>query len=235
MKAKQFVKTLKSYQSDAEREKIARYFHDDEAEDNQIIGVRMKRIFDLAKENRELSLDEVERLLESPYYEARMGAAAILDFKARLKLSEAEHRELFELYLRRHDRINNWDLVDRAAGRVIGRFLYEFEVPRDVLYELLESENVWERRTAIVSTSYFIKKGDLDDTFSIARRLVDDEHELIQKAVGSWIRHAGKRDEQRLLDFLDEHAVKMPKPMLNMAIQKLEKERRDHYRKLNRR
>ena len=235
MNATDFVNTLESFQSDKERQKIEGYFHGDHAEGNQIIGVRMKKIFDLAKQYRDVALEEVESLLESAFYEARMSAVAILDFKARRKLSEEDHRALFELYLRRHDRINNWDLVDRAAGRVIGKFLYEFNQPRDVLYELAESENLWERRTAIVSTSYFIKKGELDDTFDIARKLIGDDRETVQKAVGSWIRHAGKTQEDRLTRFLDEYATKMSPTMLRFAIQKLPPSLRDHYRQLNRR
>jgi 3-methyladenine DNA glycosylase AlkD len=233
MNSTEFIDTLKSYQSDKERKKIENYFHGDHGSDNEIIGVRMKKIFDLAKDYRDMPLGEVEELLESSYYEARMGAAAVLDFKARLKLSEEDHRQLYELYLKRHDRINNWDLVDRAAIRVVGRFLYEFDKPRDVLFELAKSNNVWERRSAIVSTAYFIRKGDLDDTFAIAEVLIDDNRETIQKAVGAWLRHAGKSDETRLTDFLDEYAPQMPPTMLRFAIQKLDKSQRSHYRQLN--
>lgn len=115
MDATNFIETLKSLQSDNEYEKISRYFNDD-GKDNQIIGVRMKNIFDLSKENTEMPLDEVEKLLKSPFYEARMGAVSILDFKARRKnITESDHNKLYDLYLKRHDCINTWDFVDRAA------------------------------------------------------------------------------------------------------------------------
>lgn len=230
MNADQFVEQLKTWQSEKEYKKISRYF-DADGHDNQIIGVRMKKIFDLAKENADMPLDEVEKLLESPYYEARMGAVSILDFKAQKKnITEAEHKQLFDLYLNRHDRINTWDFVDRAAGRVIGKYLYEFNKPRDILYDLARSENIWERRTAIYSTSWFIRKGELDDTFKLAEILLRDENEYIQKAIGGWLRHAGKQNEQRLLDFLEKHAADMSRTMLTIAMEKLTKEQKTYFR-----
>jgi 3-methyladenine DNA glycosylase AlkD len=148
-------------------------------------------------------LAEIEKLLENKYYEVRMGAVSMMDFQARNKRITPEDRKaLFDLYVRRHDRINNWDLVDRAAPYVVGGYLAE--KPRDVLYRLARSRNPWERRTAIVSTYFFIRSGDLDDTFRIAEILVNDKHELVQKAAGSWVREAGKRDQKRLLQFLEK-------------------------------
>lgn len=233
MNAANFIETLKSLQSDKEYEKISRYF-DVDGKDNQIIGVRMKKIFDLSKENTEMPLDEVEKLLNSPFYEARMGALSILDFKARNKnITEVGHQELFDLYLNRHERINNWDFVDRAAPRVIGKYLYEFNKPRDILYQLAKSDNPWERRTAIYSTAWFLKNGELDDTFQIAEILLHDDHEFVQKGVGTWLRHAGKQDQQRLLNFLEENANKMPRTMLNVAVEKLDKEQKKYFRDKN--
>lgn len=233
MNAHNFIETLKSLQSEKEYEKISRYFHAN-GKDNQIIGVRMKNIFDLAKEQSDMPLDEVERLLESPFYEARMGAVCILDFKAREKdITESNHKKLYELYLNRHDRINTWDFVDRAAPRVIGKYLYDFNKPRDVLYELAQSENPWKRRTAVYSTAWFLKNGELGDTFRIAEILLQDDHKFVQKGVGTWLRHAGKCDEQKLFDFLEKHAGKMPRTMLNVAMEKLDKEQKKYFRAKN--
>ena len=202
---------------------VARYYHDDpnsRSHGNRILGVRMGDVFPVAKRFADMPLAETERLLESPYYEVRMGAVSIMDFQARAKRTTPEHRAaLCDLYLRRHDRIDNWDLVDRAAPHVVGGWLAD--KPRDVLYRLARSPNPWERRTAIVSTWYFIRAGDLDDTFGIAECLVRDEHELVQKAVGSWIREAGKRDQPRLVRFLRAHAAGMPRTMLRYAVEKL--------------
>jgi 3-methyladenine DNA glycosylase AlkD len=123
-------------------------------------------------------------------------------------------------YMRRTDRINNWDLVDVACPHVVGGYLSD--KPRDALYELARSDNMWERRTAIVSTSLFIRQGDVDDTFRIAEVLIDDQEDLIQKATGRWLREAGKKDRRRLRTFLDRHAATMPRTMLRYAIEHLD-------------
>lgn len=167
-----------------------------------------------------MSLADVETLLDSRYYEVRLGAVSIMDFQARSKRTTPEQRQaLFELYIRRHDRINNWDLVDRAAPHVVGGYLAD--KPREVLYRLSRSRNPWERRTAIVSTYFFIRQGDVEDTFAIAEILVNDRHELVQKAVGSWIREAGKKDQKRLVQFLTRHSATMPRTILRYAVEKL--------------
>jgi 3-methyladenine DNA glycosylase AlkD len=189
----------------------------------------MGTIFKLAKEYIDMPLTEIERMLESPIHEMRVGAVSILDWQARWKKTpEARRQEIYHLYLRRHDRINNWDLVDRAAPHVVGGYLYDKS--REPLYHLAESSDLWERRTAIVSTSFFLRKGDLEDTFAIAERLIDDPEDLIQKAVGGWLREAGKKDRDRLTAFLDQHSARMPKTMLRYATEHLTQDLRDQYR-----
>jgi 3-methyladenine DNA glycosylase AlkD len=118
-------------------------------------------------------------------------------------------------------------MVDRSAPYVVGGYLSD--KPRAILYKLAKSADVWERRTAIVSTYFFIRQNDIADTFKIAKLLVKDKHEMIHSAVGSWIREAGKRDKQKLLDFLDMHAVTMPRTMLRYAIEKLDKNEKETY------
>lgn len=229
--AKIFIEQLSLLKTEAALKNVQRFFREENA-NNQFLGIRMANIFDLAKVFAAMSLPEIEKLLQSKYYEARMGAVSIMDFQARNKKTPAPHKkELFELYLRRHDCINNWDMVDRSAPYVLGGYL--FDKPRNVLYQLAQSANVWERRTAIVSTYYFIRQNDLSDTFKIASILVNDKHDLIQKAVGSWIREAGKKDQLVLMEFLDTHAAAMPKTMLRYAIEKLDKKEKDYYLKLN--
>lgn len=232
--AAQFLKELQTLQSAAELKKIQRYFKSgagEYGEGDEFIGVRMGDIFALARKYVELPLGQIEKLLDSPIHEARVGAVSIMDFQARnKKTSTARRKELFDLYLRRHDRINNWDLVDRSAPYVVGAYLSD--QPRKILYRLARSKNVWERRTAIVSTFYFIRQGEVDDTFKIARLLVKDRHDLIHKAVGGWIREAGKKDQAQLIAFLDEHAATMPRTMLRYAIEHLKPKQREHYLKL---
>jgi hypothetical protein len=232
--AAQFIKELKSYQSDEELVKYQRYFKfdkDNQRQDDYFIGVRMGQVFQLAKEFIEMVPAEIETLLESPIHEVRVGGVSIMDWQARSKkTAEARRQALFDLYLRRHDRINNWDLVDRAAPHVIGRYLSD--KPRDILYDLARSDNVWERRTAIVSSGYFIRQGDVTDSFELAKILRHDDHDLIQKATGWMLREAGKKEPQQLLRFLEQHAATMPRTMLRYAMEHLDKAQRDYYRGL---
>jgi DNA alkylation repair enzyme len=230
--AEQFVHELGEHQSDEELRKIQRYFKSGEGEYGEgdvFLGVRMGDVFKLAKQHIDMPPDEIELLLESPLHEVRAGGCSIMAKQAARKRTPDERRaELYALYLRRHDRINNWDLVDLAARDVVGGYLADR--PRDVLYELARSENLWERRTAIVATAWFIRDGDLDDTFAIAELLLDDDEDLIHKAVGGWLREAGKKNRQRLLAFLDEHAAEMPRTALRYAMEHLDAEQRAHYR-----
>ena len=232
--AKRFVHELSDHQSDEELRKIQRYFKSgggQYGEGDVFLGVRMGDVFKLAKKYVDMPPAEIERLLESPLHEVRAGGCSIMAKQAARKSTpESRRAELYALYLRRHDRINNWDLVDLAARDVVGGYLAGR--PRDVLYELARWGNLWERRTAIVATSYFIREGALDDTFAIAELLLGDDEDLIHKAVGGWLREAGKHDRPRLLRFLDEHAAQMPRTMLRYATEHLEPEQRAHYRRM---
>lgn len=226
--ANQFIDRLTTHQSLVEAGKNRRYFTEQTNTDNQFLGIRMKIIFDTAKEFTGMPLGEIEQLMESPFYEVRMGAVSMMDFKARNKNStEADKKELFDLYINHPDRINNWDMVDRAAPFVVGGYL--FNKPRAPLYKLAKSKNLCERRTAIVSTYYFIRKGDVSDTFKIAALLVNDPHPLIHKAVGSWTREAGKKDKAKLIQFLNQYGSVMPRTMLRYAIEQLDQNEKEFY------
>ena len=191
-------------------------------------GLAMGRIFGLAREVQDMAPDEIERLLERPAHALRVGAVSIMDFQARdRKRPPDRKRELFELYLRRHDRIDTWDLVDRSAIWVVGEYLVD--KPRDVLARLAASERPMERRTAILATFAFIRRGELDDAYRIAETLVDDPEDTIHKAVGWMLREAGKRDGARQAAFLERHAATMPRVMLRYAIEKLDKADRDRW------
>jgi 3-methyladenine DNA glycosylase AlkD len=150
---------------------------------------------------------------------------------AKANCSEARLKELYALYIRRHDRINDWDLVDLAAYYVVGKYLAD--KPRKVLYKLARSKNMWERRSAILATAHFILKlKQVDDTFAIAELLLKDKEDLVHKATGWMLRTAGEKDRKRLLEFLDQHAATMPRVLLRYSIEKLSKSERDHYLKL---
>jgi 3-methyladenine DNA glycosylase AlkD len=196
-------------------------------------GQRMGEIFALAKRHIDMDLGQIEELLQSPRPTVRLGAVSVMDFQARRQSTPpAQRQALYELYLRRHDRIDDWSMVDRAAPSVVGGYLVD--KPRDPLYQLARSDSLWERRTAIVATWAFIRLGQLDDTFAIAEVLVEDPEHLVQTAVGGWIREAGKRDPDRLRAFLDKYAATMRRTALRFAIEHLEESEKRHYRSLGR-
>lgn len=229
--AKRFVVKLKTYQSAEELKKHHRYFKFDEGKPgkgDRFIGVRMGQIFALAKEFINMPPSEIEKLLESPIHEVRVGGCSIMGKQATSKKTpESRLKELYDLYIRRHDRINNWDLVDLAAYYVVGRYLAD--KPRDILYQLARSKNMWERRTSIVSTAHFIRQGDVTDTFKIAEILVNDKEDLVNKGIGWMLRFAGDKDRRKLLSFLDKHAATMPRISLRYSIEHFDKKQRDHY------
>lgn len=191
-------------------------------------GIPKREIFSLAKEFQFMPVPEVVDLLKDESSDHRLGAIAILDWKARNKKTPMREREdIYRAYLDHHEWIDDWGLVDRAAPYVVGGYLQDKD--RSPLYKLANSDLPMERRTAMVATYYFIRKNDLDDTFALAEILVHDPDEYVQKAVGSWIREAGKRDEPRLKSFLDKYAATMPRIALRYAIEKFDRQTRDHY------
>lgn len=227
--AKHFIERLYTYRSEVELMKHHRYFtFDEKSTTDRFIGVRMGQVFALAKEFSEMPPDEIEKLLESPIHEVRAGAVSIMDKQSRgKKTTEQRKKELFDLYIRRHDRINNWDLVDLGCLYMIGNYL--LDKPRKILYKLAESKNMWERRTAIVGTAYLIRKKHVDDVFTIAEMLMHEKEDQVSKGTGWMLRFAGDVDRHRLLHFLDTYAAIMPRVALRNAIEHLDKKQREHY------
>ena len=225
MDALEFIWQLESHRSGRASEKRSPLAADGE---DVVWGVRMGQVFALAKQFVHMPLEEIEKLLESPIHEARVGAVSIMDFQARSKkTTPGRRKELFDLYIRRHDRINSWDLVDRSAPYVVGGYL--FEKSRKILYKLARSKNMPERRTAIVSTGFFIRQREVEDTFKIAEVLIEDPEDLIHKATGWMLRAAGDVDPPKLLGFLDRHAATMPRTTLRYATEHLDTKQRDYY------
>ena len=171
--------------------KYRRYFPE---RHHEFIGVRMGAVFAAARDFAGMDLDQIERLLENDAHEVRAGAVRIMAEQAKARSTTGERLQaLAALYLRRHDRIDDWDLVDLGAWEVLGRSL--LDRPRGVLDELAVSDDPWRRRSAITATFAFIRRDELDDTYRIATRLLDDEHELVRKAVGWALRNAGDHDQ----------------------------------------
>lgn len=192
------------------------------------IGVRMPKIRQVCRQFSSLSIIEINKLLASKIHEVRMAGLIIMSMQMTSKATSVAYKKtVFNNYLKHSDKVNNWDLVDVSCRAVLGSYLYD--KPRDILYKLARSNNLWERRMAIVSTWYFISKGDFADTLKIAKILQSDSHDLIHKAIGWMLREVGKKDRSTLLKFLDENAAKMPRTALRYAIEHLSHEQRLHY------
>ncbi|AWB94816.1 DNA alkylation repair protein [Agromyces badenianii] len=217
------IATLEGLASDEEREKYTKYFPTDP--DAPFIGVRMGAVFDLAKTALELPAAELEVLLAQPTHEVRALACSIMGkCAARPKTAETRRTELYELYLRRHDRIDQWDLVDLAARDVVGGHLLDRD--RSPLARLAASSFWPERRTALVATFAFLRRGELDDAFELAETLADDPEPFVQKALGWVLRAAGDLDRVRLTAYVERHAATMPRVALRAAIEHYDKPER---------
>ena len=228
-----FIKMLETYRSDTELKKHHRFFKFDETKPvkgMQFMGVRMGQIFSTAQGFMDMPPGEIRKLLKSPVYEIRTGACSIMGKQgSHKKTTDTRRKELYDLYLNNHQYIDHWGHVDLAAHKVIGSYLYDFNKPRAILYKLARSKDKWERRSAIISTLYFIGKGDVDDAFKLAELLVNDQEEFVQTATGWALRYAGDKDEKQLLRFLEKHAATMPRITLRFAIEHLSKEKREYY------
>ncbi|MEX0616371.1 MAG: DNA alkylation repair protein [Candidatus Woykebacteria bacterium] len=202
-------------------------------EGDKFIGVTVPEQRLIAKKYKDLPLTKAEQLFKSPIHEERLVALIILvnQFKAAVKQNDSKiQKEIYEFYLANTGWVNNWDLVDSSAGYIVGPYLENRS--KDILYKLAKSKNLWERRIAMVATSYFIAQGDPKDALKIAEILIDDKHDLIQKAVGWMLREVGKRcSEKDLTNFLDKHAATMPRTALRYSIEHFPEGKRQYYLK----
>ena len=185
-------------------------------EGDQFLGVTVPDQRTVAKKYKQLTLAELKELLNSPIHEHRLVAILILVHQFE-KGDETSRKKIYEFYLKHKARVNNWDLVDSSAHKIVGPYLED--KPREILFELAESESLWDRRIAMMSCFYFIRNNDFDDALRVAEMLVDDRHDLIHKAVGWMIREIGARDEGPALDFLRRHQD-MPRTMWRYATEK---------------
>jgi len=195
------------------------------------IGVRVPQTRIICKKYKELPLVEVQKLLNSAVHECRLAGLIILTLQYP-SASETQKRAIYELYLRNvyAGRVNNWDLVDSSAELIVGPYTRDHST--DILYKLARSNDVWQKRVAMLSSFHFLKMGDPTLTVDLAEILLNDPHDLIQKATGWMLREMGKKvDEQVLLDFLEKHYKKMPRTMLRYAIERLSKEQKLHFMK----
>ncbi len=211
-------------------EKKRSYFFKTDADSyaahDQFMGVTVPTIRLIAKQFLDISSDDIEQLLASPFNEERLLALIILVHQYQ-KADVNNKDALYQLYMNNLKQVNNWNLVDASAHLILGAHIYNKK--RDVLVSLAQSHDLWERRIAIVATWYFIRNNDLMWTFKIATLLLHDKHDLIHKSVGWMLREAGKKDTQQLIDFLGAHASDMPRTMLRYAIEKFPEAQRKAY------
>jgi len=190
------------------------------------LGIRVPLLRRLVKKYGGISIAEVRKLLHSKFHEERLLAVLMLVqlFKS---ADESVQKQVYDLYLENTEFINNWDIVDISASNIVGAHLYEKD--KAPLYDLVQSKNLWERRISIISTFYFIRQNEFDDTLKLAKILLNDKEDLIHKAVGWMLREVGKREIEFEEEFLQEHYKIMPRTMLRYAIEKFPETSRKMY------
>ena len=193
------------------------------------LGVRAPKIRLIAKKHIDISIVDMKTLIKSKYHEERFLGLIILVNKYSKTRDNEIRNQLYKIYVSSFKYINSWDLVDVTCSHVIGKHLIDKD--RSILYTWAKSEDLWTKRIAIVSTHCFIRKNDLQDTFKIADILLNDNHDLIHKAVGWMLREAGKRDLEKEEIFLKKHYNTMPRTMLRYAIERFPEAKRQKYLK----
>jgi 3-methyladenine DNA glycosylase AlkD len=192
-------------------------------EGDKFIGMYVPDIRKIAKKHKDTPLQDIKQLLNSEIHEIRLCGLLIL-----IEQFPNNQNGIYEFYMDNLQAVNNWDLVDLTAHKIVGAYL--FNKNRNILYELAKSNNLWERRISVVSTFYFIAKKDFADSIKLAELLLQDKHDLMHKAVGWMLREIGKKDEDTLLRFLDKHFKIMPRTMLRYSIERLSTGKREYYR-----
>jgi 3-methyladenine DNA glycosylase AlkD len=199
-------------------------------EGDLFLGVKVPDQRAIAKQFfKELSLDELSDLIQNPYHEVRLTALIALVYRYERSKEESEREELANFYLHHLEWVNNWDLVDTSSHAILGH--YYFHRAKDLFYDLAGSHDLWRQRVAMISSYYWIKKGEFKDALSLAEKLKDHPHDLMHKAVGWMLREIGNRDLKVELQFLKEHYRTMPRTALRYAIEKLPEELRQDFLK----
>lgn len=217
----------------AKKEKVAvytRFFKTGKGqygEGDQFIGVCVPDTRKVAAKFASLPLVEIQQIIKSPVHEERLLALIILTLQFK-KADEQTKKSIYDFYLQNMAYVNNWDLVDSSADKIIGEYLIDKNC-KDLLSTLSKSKNLWERRVAIIATFQFIKKNQFETSLKIIKLLINDEHDLIHKATGWMLREIGKRDLSTLVAFLDKYCMQMPRTMLRYAIEKLDNANRLEY------
>lgn len=229
MSAQEISKLLRNLADPERAEHSGRYFKTGQGEYGEgdwFLGIRVPDIRAQVKKCGAVSLEDIQVLLTSAFHEERLFALLLLVQKF-TKGDEKEQTAIYNLYLKNTHRINNWDLVDSSASYIVGSYLESRD--RRILYKLAKSASVWERRIAVISTFQFIGNNQFDDAIKLARLLLNDDEDLIHKAVGWMLREIGKRNVAAEKAYLQAHYKKMPRTMLRYAIEKFPEQERKKY------
>lgn len=229
MNASQIIKELKALADPEKAEHSKRFFKaspGEYGEGDQFLGIKVPEQRKVAKKFREMELEEVAKLLHKKYHEVRLTAAYLLVYKVE-KGDQQTLKEVVQCYLENLEGINNWDLVDSSCHKILGPYFEDKE--RDLLYDFARSEDLWKKRIAMITCYHFIRNEDFEDALNIAEILVNDDHDLIHKAVGWMLQEVGKRDLAAEESFLKKHYQTMPRTMLRYAIEKFDEPLRLKY------
>ncbi len=228
---KDLEKELLNLRNDEKSKLLSRYFKTGKGQygyGDYFLGITVPETRKIAIKFKNIGLDDAEKLLFNKYHEFRLAALLILVQKFK-EANEKTRKEIVDFYLKNTKYINNWDLVDLSAHKILGQYLIDKD--RSILYKLSKSKDIWERRISVISTFNFIKNNQFEDIINISEILLKDEHDLMHKAVGWGLREMGKKDNKQLINFLNKHYKKMPRTMLRYSIEKLPVQQRLFYLK----
>jgi len=223
-------KDLQKLANPKQAEILQRFFKTGKGEYGEgdiFLGIKVPEQREVAKKY-DLTLEEIQDLLSDKVHEYRLTALFILVNKYK-KSDKKNKKEIFDFYLKNTKSINNWDLVDLSAPNIVGDYLLDKD--KSILYKLAKSDNLWEKRIAVLATFAFIKDNQFEDAFKISEILLKDNHDLIHKAVGWMLREIGKRNLEAEERFLNNHYKKMPRTMLRYAIERFPESKRKYYLK----
>lgn len=216
--------------SDPEKIKIQQWFFKTKKGEygygSKFLGLTMPQCHSMARKYSSMKLNEIQQILKSEYHTLRMIALLMLIDKYKIGTAQ-EKEKIFSIYLKNTKYINNWDLVDVSCYKIVGDYLLDH--PREILYKLAASSDLWKKRISIISTYAFIKQNQFEDTLALAKFLVNDKHDLIHKAVGWMLREVGNRNKKDEIKFLNIYAPIMPRTMLRYAIEKFPESQRKKF------
>lgn len=233
MSAKQVIADLKTFASVGKAVELQRFFKTgpgDYAEGDIFIGVVVPQTRKVAARYKDLPITEIAKLTNSDIHEIRLCGLVILTNQFKRSRDLIEKKRLFNFYLKelKAGHVNNWDLVDITAP-TLGEYLLQLEDPMPILNKLAKSKSLWERRVSVVFTFAFLRAGDLEPTYEMAERHLEDSHDLMHKAVGWLLREMGKRDPGLLRAFLQAHCTEMPRTALRYSIEKFSESERKRW------